>query len=67
MLDEDEDRLIMDRSPQESGSNDNDLDDMDSDDDMDDTIDDGERIIYPWMKKVHVAGVGECSSFLLFQ
>lgn len=69
MLDEDEDRLIMDRSPQESASQDNDLDDMESSDDMDDTIDDGERIIYPWMKKVHVAGVGECSfyfSFFLF-
>jgi homeobox protein HoxA/B/C/D4 len=61
ILDEEEDRLIMDRSPQESASPDDDLDDMESDDDMDEAIDDGERIIYPWMKKVHVAGVGECS------
>lgn len=56
--DEDEDRLIMDRSPDETGSQD--LDELDSDDDLEGTMaSDGERIIYPWMKKVHVAGVGK--------
>lgn len=60
--DDDDDRLIMDRSPQESASQDNDLDDLDSDDDMEETLaSDGERIIYPWMKKIHVAGIGEFS------
>lgn len=58
--DDDEDRLILDRSPDETGSQDNDLDDLDSDDDMEGTMaSDGERIIYPWMKKIHVAGVGK--------
>jgi homeobox protein HoxA/B/C/D4 len=57
LLDDDEDRLILDRSPDETGSQE-DLDDMDSDDDMDGTMaSDGERVIYPWMKKIHVAGV----------
>lgn len=61
----DEDRLMLDRSPDEIGSNgnDDDLVDSDSDDEINDT--DGERIIYPWMKKIHVAGVGECF-YLLF-
>jgi hypothetical protein len=62
MLDDD-DRLIMDRSPDDLGSQDNDLDDeLDSDLDEDlegTTTSDGERIIYPWMKKIHVAGIGE--------
>lgn len=59
--DDDEDRLILDRSPAETGSQDNDLDDLDSDDDdLEGTLaSDGERVIYPWMKKIHVAGVGE--------
>ncbi|KAL7017984.1 hypothetical protein ACKWTF_010591 [Chironomus riparius] len=58
MLDDD-DRLLLDRSPDELGSQDNDLDDeIDSDDDLDGTTtSDGERIIYPWMKKIHVAGI----------
>jgi hypothetical protein len=50
---------MLDQSPDESGSH---LDDLDSDTDCCDegTIaSDGERIIYPWMKKIHVAGVGE--------
>lgn len=57
---DDDDRLI-DRSPDDMGSQDNDLDDeLDSDDDMEGTVtSEGERIIYPWMKKIHVAGVGE--------
>lgn len=55
----DEDRLMLDRSPDEMGSNGND-DDLDSDvDDMEETTTDGERIIYPWMRKIHVAGVGK--------
>lgn len=58
-----EDRLMMDRSPDELGSNCNDLDELcDSDSDLDEdteTTVDGERVIYPWMKKIHVAGVGE--------
>lgn len=60
----DEDRLMLDRSPDEMGSNgnDDDLGDSDTDDEINDT--DGERIIYPWMKKIHVAGVGECSFFI---
>jgi hypothetical protein len=28
--------------------------------DQDDSSESGDRIIYPWMKKIHVAGVGEC-------
>lgn len=60
LLDDDDDRLIMDRSPGETGSQDNDMDDLESDDDLDGTMaSDGERIIYPWMKKIHVAGVGK--------
>lgn len=60
----DEDRLMLDRSPDEMGSNDNDLDDLadcdsDGDDHLNETTIDGERVIYPWMKKIHVAGVGE--------
>lgn len=59
LLDDDEDRLILDRSPDETGSQE-DLDDLDSDDDIEGTMaSDGERIIYPWMKKIHVAGVGK--------
>lgn len=59
LLDDDEDRLILDRSPDEV-SQDNDLDELDSDDDLEGTMaSDGERIIYPWMKKIHVAGVGK--------
>jgi len=60
---------MLDRSPDEMGSHGNDMDDLgDSDTDHDgDTTDgtttettaDGERIIYPWMKKIHVAGVGK--------
>lgn len=58
-----EDRLMLDRSPDELDG-DGDLDDMGSDTDCGDdgTIgggSDGERIIYPWMKKIHVAGVGK--------
>lgn len=60
----DEDRLMLDRSPDEMGSHCNDMDDLcDSDselgDDDTETTTDGERVIYPWMKKIHVAGVGE--------
>jgi len=60
MLDDD-DRLILDRSPDETASQDNDLDELESDDeDLEGTAaSDGERIIYPWMKKIHVAGVGK--------
>lgn len=43
----DEDRLMMDGSPE--------LDEEDEDEGSDN----GDRIIYPWMKKIHVAGVGE--------
>lgn len=57
---------MMDRSPDEIGSHGNDLDELcgtdselDDDDDMNETTTDGERIIYPWMKKIHVAGVGK--------
>lgn len=59
----DEEQMMMDRSPDETESNDGELDELDSDndlgDDMMNTTSDGERIIYPWMKKIHVAGVGE--------
>lgn len=60
----DEDRLMLDRSPDEIGSHGNDMDelcgsDSDLDDDDNETTTDGERIIYPWMKKIHVAGVGK--------
>lgn len=59
-----DDRLMMDRSPDaELGSNDNDLDALcESDSELDDELEttmDGERTIYPWMKKIHVAGVGK--------
>ncbi|XP_036217388.2 homeotic protein deformed [Bactrocera oleae] len=58
-----EDRLMLDRSPDELGSNENDddLGDSDSDDDLMGETTDGERIIYPWMKKIHVAGVANGS------
>ena len=57
LLDDDEDRLILDRSPDETGSH-GDLDDLESDDEIEGTMaSDGERVIYPWMKKIHVAGV----------
>lgn len=67
MLDDD-DRLILDRSPDDLGSQDNDLDDdLDSDDDMEGTTtSEGERIIYPWMKKIHVAGVGKLKKLTPF-
>uniref|UniRef100_A0A1I8NX55 Homeobox domain-containing protein n=1 Tax=Stomoxys calcitrans TaxID=35570 RepID=A0A1I8NX55_STOCA len=59
-----EDRLMLDRSPDELGSPglDDDLGDSDTDDDlMLAETTDGERIIYPWMKKIHVAGVANGS------
>jgi hypothetical protein len=37
-----------------------DLDDEQLELDQDDSSESGDRIIYPWMKKIHVAGVGEC-------
>jgi len=59
--DDDEDRLILDRSPDETASQE-DLDELESDDDLEGTMaSDGERVIYPWMKKIHVAGVGKLS------
>lgn len=56
-----EDRLMLDQSPDETGSHelDEDMGDSDSDDEILGETTDGERIIYPWMKKIHVAGVGE--------
>lgn len=56
---------MLDRSPDEMGSHGNDVDEEgDSDSDHGDgengETTDGERIIYPWMKKIHVAGVGKC-------
>lgn len=57
---DDDDRLILDRSPDEVESQDLDDDDLDSDmEDIETAGEDGERIIYPWMKKIHVAGVGK--------
>ncbi|BFF89628.1 homeotic protein deformed [Drosophila madeirensis] len=58
-----EDRLMLDRSPDEllSNDNDDDLGDSESDDDLMAETTDGERIIYPWMKKIHVAGVANGS------
>uniref|UniRef100_A0A182NN44 Uncharacterized protein n=1 Tax=Anopheles dirus TaxID=7168 RepID=A0A182NN44_9DIPT len=57
----DEERMMLDRSPDELDSNDGDMDELDSDNDLGDDLmhatSDGERIIYPWMKKIHVAGV----------
>lgn len=66
----DEDRLMLDRSPHddELGSGSHGLDDLgdsgsdlgdDDDDELMETTADGERVIYPWMQKVHVAGFGE--------
>ncbi|XP_058826236.1 homeotic protein deformed [Topomyia yanbarensis] len=61
----DEERMMLDRSPDETESNEGELDELDSDNDLDDDIinatNDGERIIYPWMKKIHVAGVANGS------
>ncbi|XP_053668699.1 homeotic protein deformed [Anopheles marshallii] len=61
----DEERLMLDRSPDELDSNDGDMEDLDSDNDLGDDLmhatSDGERIIYPWMKKIHVAGVANGS------
>ena len=64
-----EDRLMLDRSPDELGSicNDDDLGDSDSEDDLMCETTDGERIIYPWMKKIHVAGVGELNMQQIFK
>lgn len=67
----DEDRLMLDRSPDEIGSHDNDLDelcgsDSDLDDDANETTTDGERVIYPWMRKIHVAGVGKLLFYCFF-
>ncbi|XP_067616367.1 homeotic protein deformed [Eurosta solidaginis] len=58
-----EDRLMLDRSPDElcSNGNDDDLADSESDEDLMGETTDGERIIYPWMKKIHVAGVANGS------
>lgn len=36
------------------------------DDDDDDDSENGDRVIYPWMKKIHVAGVGEYIILLLY-
>lgn len=60
---------MLDRSPDELASNDNDddLGDSDSDDDLMAETTDGERIIYPWMKKIHVAGVGKCTHSLYYK
>ena len=44
----DDDMLMMDESP-----------DMD-----DEGSESGDRVIYPWMKKIHVAGVGEFKFFI---
>lgn len=56
----DEDRLMLDRSPDETEGDDDNLDsDTDCGDDGTNGGSDGERIIYPWMKKIHVAGVGK--------
>lgn len=52
---------MLDRSPDdELGSGDEDETDSEMDD-ANETTHDGERTIYPWMKKIHVAGVGEYS------
>lgn len=41
---------------------------MDESPDMDDEgSESGDRVIYPWMKKIHVAGVGECFLFFNFK
>lgn len=49
---------MLDRSPDdELGSGDEDDSDSEIDESME-TTHDGERTIYPWMKKIHVAGVG---------
>ncbi|XP_040157772.1 homeotic protein deformed [Anopheles arabiensis] len=61
----DEERLMLDQSPDELDSNDGDIDDLESDNDLGEDVmhatSDGERIIYPWMKKIHVAGVANGS------
>lgn len=59
----DEERMMLDRSPNETESNDGDLDELDSDNELEEdaanVTSDGERIIWPWMRKIHVAGVGK--------
>ena len=40
-----------------------DLDDEQMELDQDDSSESGDRVIYPWMKKIHVAGVGEFKLF----
>uniref|UniRef100_A0A182TK94 Homeobox domain-containing protein n=1 Tax=Anopheles melas TaxID=34690 RepID=A0A182TK94_9DIPT len=61
----DEECLMLDQSPDELDSNDGDIDDLESDNDLGEDVmhatSDGERIIYPWMKKIHVAGVANGS------
>lgn len=46
---------MLDRSPDELGSHGGDLDDLESDDDMDEATiaSDGERIIYPVINKLY--------------
>lgn len=54
---------MLDRSPDdELGSGDEDDSDSEIDESME-TTHDGERTIYPWMKKIHVAGVGMYCTF----
>lgn len=60
----DDDRLMLDRSPDELGSHGNDMDelcgsDSELEDDENEITMDGDRVIYPWMKKIHVAGVSK--------
>lgn len=62
---------MLDRSPDELGSHENDMDelcgsDSELDDDENEITMDGERVIYPWMKKIHVAGVSKYTSHTIF-
>lgn len=65
----DDDDRMLDRSPMdELGSQEDCDDDLDSDDDNEGTVtSEGERVIYPWMKKIHVAGVGKEIFYFLFK
>lgn len=58
---------MLDRSPNETEGDDDNLDsDTDCGDDGTNGGSDGERIIYPWMKKIHVAGVGKWYQILFY-
>lgn len=52
---------LEDNASDEQDDADDDRDGSPSMEDDDEEDENGDRVIYPWMKKIHVAGVGKCS------